>query len=71
MLHAVVKAMLFHMRYAGGVTVVATKEASGYSVLVEAAEPRGMVLHWAINDWEAPPPELMPEGTNKVCCLFY
>uniref|UniRef100_A0A383WLS7 Uncharacterized protein n=1 Tax=Tetradesmus obliquus TaxID=3088 RepID=A0A383WLS7_TETOB len=50
----------------GGVTVVATKDASGYSVLVEAQEPRGMVLHWGINEWEAPPQELLPEGSNKV-----
>jgi hypothetical protein len=27
-----------------------------------------MVLHWAINDWEAPPLEVCPEGTNKVGC---
>eukprot|EP00882_Tetradesmus_deserticola_P000936 GHRQ01001016.1.p1 GENE.GHRQ01001016.1~~GHRQ01001016.1.p1 ORF type:complete len:749 (+),score=345.34 GHRQ01001016.1:55-2301(+) len=51
---------------AGGITVVATKEASGYSVLVEAAEPRGMLLHWGVNEWEAPPQEQLPEGSTKV-----
>jgi hypothetical protein len=56
-----------HLSCAGGITVVATKDASGYSVLVEAAEPRGMVLHWGINEWEAPPQDQLPEGSNKVC----
>ncbi|KAF6251713.1 hypothetical protein COO60DRAFT_593515 [Scenedesmus sp. NREL 46B-D3] len=51
---------------AGGITVVATKEATGYSVLVEAAEPRGMLLHWGVNEWEAPPQEQLPEGSTKV-----
>jgi hypothetical protein len=46
--------------------VVATKDASGYSVLVEAQEPRGMVLHWGVNEWEAPPQDQLPEGSNKV-----
>lgn len=51
---------------AGGVTVIATKEPSGFSITVEASQPRDMVLHWAINDWEAPPSEHWPEGTYKV-----
>ena len=50
--------------------MVATKNASGYIVLVEASEPRGMVLHWGINEWEAPPQELLPEGSNKVCFVI-
>jgi hypothetical protein len=35
-------------------------------VLVEASEPRPMVLHWAINDWEGPPEHIYPPGTYKV-----
>eukprot|EP00878_Enallax_costatus_P014530 GHUV01015199.1.p1 GENE.GHUV01015199.1~~GHUV01015199.1.p1 ORF type:complete len:183 (+),score=31.31 GHUV01015199.1:78-626(+) len=50
----------------GGVTVSAYKEASGFSITVEASQPRDMVLHWAVNDWEAPPMEYCPEGTHKV-----
>jgi hypothetical protein len=58
--------LLYCLLSAGGITVVATKEANGYSVLVEAQEPRGMVLHWGINEWEAPPQDQLPEGSNKV-----
>lgn len=39
---------------------------TGYTVLVEASEPRRMVLHWAINDWEGPPEHIYPPGTYKV-----
>lgn len=52
----------------GGVTVTAVRDGNGsYNVTVEAAQPRDMVLHWAVNDWEAPPPELLPPGSHKVC----
>jgi hypothetical protein len=39
---------------------------AGFTVLVEAAEPRPMVLHWAINDWEGPPEHIYPPNTHKV-----
>lgn len=51
---------------AGGVTVVGSKDGSGYSVYVEAAEPRAMVLHWAVDDWIAPPNDVLPDGTHRV-----
>ncbi|KAF8071284.1 R1 [Scenedesmus sp. PABB004] len=50
----------------GGITITAVKDGGSFAVHVEAAEPRPMVLHWAVNDWEAPQPEVWPEGTNKV-----
>jgi hypothetical protein len=25
-----------------------------------------MVLHWGVNEWEAPPQDQLPEGSNKV-----
>ena len=51
----------------GGVHVVASKvHGIGYLVLVEAEQPRPMMLHWAVNDWELPSPDCMPPGTNKV-----
>lgn len=57
---------------AGGINVVANKESSGYSIYIEAAQPRDMVLHWAVNDWEAPPMDNVPPGTHKVGKLrFY
>lgn len=51
---------------AGGLNVKALREENGYTVLVEASEPRRMVLHWAINDWEGPPEHIYPPGTYKV-----
>jgi hypothetical protein len=52
---------------AGGLTVTAAKDMGGnYNVTVEAAEPRELVLHWGVNDWEAPPAEATPNGSHKV-----
>ncbi len=49
----------------------AAKTATGaYEVVIEAAEPRSLVLHWAVDEWVAPSLEHAPPGTVKVTAAF-
>jgi len=33
---------------------------------IVAERQRPMVLHWAVNDWQLPPPESQPAGTVQA-----
>lgn len=58
-----VKCVVTYLRH---LAAAAAAVSPGYTVIVEASEPRPMVLHWAINDWEGPPEHIYPPGTTKV-----
>ncbi|KIY94821.1 R1 protein, alpha-glucan water dikinase [Monoraphidium neglectum] len=51
---------------AGAIRVTATRDDAEYVVEVAADVARPMVLHWALDDWAAPPDEFLPPGTNRV-----
>ena len=58
-------------RYDAGVEIRTSRSADAYMVDVTADPVRPMVLHWAINEWQAPPPDSWPPGTNQVCPISH
>ncbi len=35
-------------------------------VIIAADQPRSMVLHWAVNDWNLAPQSAWPHGTQQI-----
>ena len=58
-------------RYDAGVEIRTSRSADAYMVDVTADPVRPMVLHWAINEWQAPPLDSWPPGTNQVCPISH
>ncbi|GAB4813755.1 hypothetical protein N2152v2_000801 [Parachlorella kessleri] len=59
--------LLAHTRYDAGVSVVVDRNNGVYQLEVAADKPRkGLVLHWAIEDWQLPPQAAWPPGTTKA-----
>ena len=58
-------------RYDAGVEIRTSRSADAYTVDVTADPVRPMVLHWAVNEWQAPPPDSWPPGTNQVCPISH
>lgn len=52
--------------YDSGIDVEAVRVDGKYEVYVTAHNARPMVLHWAVNEWECPPPSAWPQDTHKV-----
>ena len=53
-------------RYDAGIEIRVTKSSEAYSVDVTADPVRPLVLHWGVNEWQAPPQDSWPKGTNQV-----
>ena len=54
-------------RYDAGVEIRTSRSADAYMVDVTADPVRPMVLHWAINEWQPPPPrQLAPRHKSGV-----
>lgn len=48
--------------------MTATRDAAAgaYTVEVAADHPRPMLLHWAVDDWRAPPDAALPPGSVRA-----
>ncbi|KAK9803518.1 hypothetical protein WJX73_002149 [Symbiochloris irregularis] len=57
---------IFSASYDSGVSTIVNKEGSQYVVDISLADPKPAVLHWAVNDWNLPPQEHWPAGTNQI-----
>lgn len=53
-------------RYDAGVEIRVSRSSDAYNVDVTADPVRPMMLHWAVNEWQAPPQDSWPSGTNQV-----
>ena len=49
-----------------GIEIRVSRSANAYTVDVTADPVRPMVLHWAVNEWQLPPQDSWPSGTNQV-----
>lgn len=57
---------LFLGRYDAGIEIRVARGADAYTVDVTADRGRPMMLHWAVNEWQLPPQDSWPSGTNQV-----
>ena len=53
-------------RYDAGIEIRVSRGADAYTVDVTADPVRPMMLHWAVNEWQLPPQDSWPSGTNQV-----